>query len=1308
MTRHPATEMGAWPSLSLEGNLITPAMAARIGNPRDDAATRTSYGVRQGLTIREDISTAFRVGQSHWDEVDRRQYPSLSATQRFARGFLAEAFGFHDLAPAHGAVSFIVGERVPVVVVPPGEDLDRRSPTLSTDRSRSAAFALQDWLNHHDHALWGLVTNGVRVRLLRDNASLTRPAHIEADLKGMFSNEDVASFAAFWLLIHRSRFGRAGAPATDCLLEQWREEGARLGEAARDRLAAQVREALKVLGSGVLGANRDLARQLTSGHIPLTDWFNELLHLVYRLIFLMVAEDRNLLHPTRSTAAARELYGEGYSLTTLRRNCLRPATWDKHHDRYEGMKVVFRALAGGEARLALPALGGLFDPGRLPHLETARLPNNAFMAALYHLGWLPERSGRVPVNWRAMETEELGSVYESLLELQPQLAGDGPRLEFAAEASERKGNQRKTTGSYYTPDSLVQALLDSALDPVLDSTEAEAADPAAALLELSILDPACGSGNFLLGAARRLATRVAHIRADGTPGLDEFRSALRDVARCCLHGVDKNPMAVELARVALWIETVTPGLPLGFLDEQIRCGDSLLGLVDLSVLADGIPDAAYKPLTGDHKAAAKRYKKLNQDVRDRGQGSLALDTLDQEGFMPAMKPLALTFSRLRHLGEDTVGQIKAKAQRFQDLRQTPDFQRARAAADLYVAAFLLPKTVAAPAPAATTVPTTNELWQILRNQEPPAMESARQAAAAARAFHWPLEFPDVMAQGGFDVVLGNVPWEMMQLDPREFFVSRAPEITDAPNMAARNRLIAKLEKDRPHLHQEFLRARLGVDGSQSFVHGSGRFPLTSHGRINLAPLFAETSLSLLCDADGGRVGLVLPTGIITDSFTQYFSRHILENNQVVSIYDFENRAKLFPAVASGQKFCLLTMGNCGREADFIFFVTAVDQLKDQRRHFTLSGDDIALINSNTRTCPLFRSATDAELTKKIYHRVPILIDEELGNKGNLWGISFKLMFMMNTDSHLFRTAAELSDGGWDRNGSGWVWPEGTNPQSAPEPQRSHRYVPLYEAKMAHQFDHRWATYGEAGKTMDATPDQKADPHWEPDPRYWVPVEEVTARLAAKGWTRSWLLGYRGIARVTDERTMIAGIIPPVACGNSYCLMMPVQDGHLCGALLANMNALVTDFVTRQKAGGTNLNFFIVKQIPILSPNFYSPERLAFVRPRVLELIYTSHALASFAQDLGHGGPPFPWDEQRRARLRAELDAFYARAYGLSRDELRYVLDPADVMGVDYPSETFRGLKKNEIKAHGEYRTQRLVLAAWDDLEASGGFAALGL
>jgi hypothetical protein len=498
MARKPVVDMSAWPSLSLEGNLIAPAMVASVDRREASEQTEVDYHIRKGLTIREEISTAFRVGQSHFDTFAKIANPSADATRRFIKAFLQETFGFDDLAPADGALSFIAGGRVPIVVVPPSDEkLDRRSATLPTDRTRSPAFALQDHLNEHDETLWGLVTNGTLIRLMRDNASLTRPAYIEADLSQIFTNEDAASFAVLWLLIHRTRFGVTATPATDCALERWRDAGSKEGEVARDRLAVQVQIALKVLGSGFLEANPDLRDKLKSGEINLTEWFNELLRLVYRLIFLMVAEDRNLLHPEKAKTDARKLYAEGYSLAALRAQCYRAASWDKHHDRYEGIKIVFHALANGQDALALPALGGLFSDDKLPHLETARLRNRAFMEALYRLSWLDQKTGMVPVNWRAMETEELGSVYESLLELQPQLGDDGKTLLFASEAAEQKGNQRKTTGSYYTPDSLVQALLDTALDPVLDKTEAEADDPAKALLKLSVIDPACGSGHFL-------------------------------------------------------------------------------------------------------------------------------------------------------------------------------------------------------------------------------------------------------------------------------------------------------------------------------------------------------------------------------------------------------------------------------------------------------------------------------------------------------------------------------------------------------------------------------------------------------------------------------------------------------------------------------------------------------------------------------------------------------------------------------------------------------------------------------------------
>lgn len=1053
MARKPVTDLSAWPSLTLEGNLIAPAMVAKIAAPKDDEDTRKSYGIRKGLSIRDEISTAFRVGQSHFDAFRRLEKPSADATRRFMRDFLAETLGFDDLASHEGAVSLLAGGRVPIVVIPPAEEkLDRKSPTLSTDRSRSAAFALQDYVNESDDALWGLATNGTVLRLMRDNASLTRPAFIEADLSQIFTNEDAASFSILWLLFHRTRFGNEGAPATDCDLERWRDAGAKEGEASRDRLAGQVKLALKVLGSGFLEANPDLAKRLQSGDIPLTGWFNELLRLIYRLIFLMVAEDRNLLHPSKAPAAARKLYAEGYSLSALRALCTRGATWDRHHDRFEGIKIVFRALADGEETLALPALGGLFAADQLPHLGTARLRNRAFMEALYRLSWLADKSGMVPVNWRSMETEELGSVYESLLELQPQLGSDGRSLIFASDAAEQRGNQRKTTGSYYTPDSLVQALLDTALDPVLGQTEAQSDDPAKAILKLSIIDPACGSGHFLLAAARRIATRLARIRAEGTPSTEDFRHALRDVARCCIHGVDRNPMAVELTKVALWIETVDPGLPLGFFDAQIRCGDALLGVFDLKVLEDGIPDAAYKPLTGDDKDTAKYYAQANKGAKG-GQGELNLGGSGWQ--MPDTKPLAVDFSGFRDLPEETVTQIGAKAKRFEELRQKAEFTRVQTAADLYVAAFLLPKTGGAPTnPAQRTVPTTEELWQVLNQGKlRESMAAAPDAARRARAFHWALEFPDVMQRGGFDVVLGNPPWERIKVQEHEFFASRDPLIGGEKSAKARSALIAILH-DAPagsierKLYNEFEGARREAEAISSFVLLSGddrgRFPLCGRGDVNTYALFAE--LFDRAKTDGGRAGIIVPTGIATDALTAPFFAYLVSKERLSQIIDFDNRLPLFPGVHRMFKFSLLTVGDCEAEATFAFFLNDPTQMAESERKFSLKPNEIAILNPNTKTAPVFRSKADAKLTVSVYRRAPVLIDQTKPTDGSPWGITHASTFFdMTRDARFFRAAKELQSGGADQKGN--LWLSKTTGKEA--------FLPLFEAKMLHIYDHRW-------------------------------------------------------------------------------------------------------------------------------------------------------------------------------------------------------------------------------------------------------------
>jgi len=1278
MARKPITDMSAWPSLSLEGNLIAPAMIAKIDQRAAPEQAPEDYSVRKGLTIREEISTAFRVGQSHFDAFAKIETPTQDATRRFVSGLFKETFGYDDLAAAEAPIALIASGRVPFVVVPTSETLDRRSPTLSIDRSRSPAFALQDYLNDKDEALWGIVTNGTHLRLMRDNASLTRPAYIEADLAQIFSNEDIASFAVLWLLIHRSRFGNEGAPATDCPLERWRETGSKEGEVARDRLADQVQIALKVLGSGFLEANPDLSTKLKSGEVNLTEWFNELLRLVYRLIFLMVAEDRNLLHPSNAKTDARSLYAQGYSLAALRKQCYRAATWDKHHDRYEGVKIVFNALAHGQPALALPALGGLFADDRLPHLETARLRNKAFMEALYRLSWLSDKTGMVPVNWRAMETEELGSVYESLLELQPQLGDDGKTLVFASEAAEQKGNQRKTTGSYYTPDSLVQALLDTALDPVLDKTEPEK------LLKLTVIDPACGSGHFLLAAARRIATRLARHRAEGTPALSDFRHALRDVARSCLHGVDRNPMAVELTKVALWIETVDPGLPLGFFDAQIRCGDALLGVFDLKVLEDGIPDAAYKPLTGDDKDAAKYYKKANQDAKG-GQGGFDFGT--GQVAMPEMKPMALDFSGFRDLPEDTVEQIGAKAKRFKELRKKQGFVRATAAANLYVAAFLLPKVGGAPAgPSARTVPTTEELWMALnQGKMRQAMIDAPKAARRARAFHWPLEFPDVMQRGGFDVVLGNPPWDKIQAEEQSFFASREPDISAATGQK-RKRMIEGLRATNPKLHSEFEEYKRNIGALDLFAKNSGRYRLTGKGKLNTYALFSELNSNLLTPL--GRCGIIVPIGLVTDDTTKEFFGGMLKANRLVSVLGFENEEFIFPSVHHAFRFINLTLSGSEltQPTVYSFFNRNVRDIQNPKRIYGLTSNEVITINPNTENAPIFRSKTDAELNLRIYRDVPVFINDQLDQ--NAWDANIRRMFNPTDDSDLF----------------------------SEDPSRFKDPIPLYEAKMIHQFDHRFGSYlGQTeaqrrqGKLPETTPDEHADPNFRIQHKNWM--ERSVAEAAISSQTNSeWYISFRDITNAASYKTVICCILPrfPTVdpCRNIF---LGESTGALdASCLLACLNSIVFDYLARQKVSGNHLAIFIFKQIPVLPAERLSVAQTQFVAARVLELTYTDNLMAPFARDLGHDGPPFAWDEDRRALLRADLDAFYARAYGLTRDELRYILDPADVKGPDYPSETFRVLKEKEIRQHGEYRTRRLVLAAWDRMEANGEFTAMGM
>ena len=1306
-------------TLSIEGGLFTAEWLAKVSAQQAAMQSDADYGVRAGFNLREEIGFAWRSAQTLWRHFDQaRQQPNADSwgiSQHFATELLRQCFAFNlnkHTAPVviderNYPVQFsALDGHVPIVISPHDEAkaLDVAHERLGDNSGervgkRSAFGLLQESLNAMPDALWGVATNGLQLRIARDNASLTRPAWVEVDLERLFSEERYADFSVMWLLLHASRFGSTGSISTDCALEQWRNACREQGTRARETLRGGVEAALLELGQGFVShpANTSLREALATGTLCSHEYLRELLRLVYRQIFLLTVEEREILHRNDADPGAVALYADGYSLRRLRERAVRRSAHDRHGDLWQALKQVWIGLGVGGPLLALSPLGGLFESNHCPSLDACKLENRFLLSALFHLAWLrPEANAPLTrVNWRDMGPEELGSIYESLLELVPMLSNEHRQFSFHTGAATR-GNARKTSGSYYTHDSLVQVQLESALEPVIASTlesHPVGQDAVDALLAISVIDPACGSGHFLLAAARRIAGHLARVRAQmrdaqlensGQPTPDDYRHALRDVVTHCVYGVDMNPMALELARMALWLEGYTPDAPLGFIDHHFQLGNGLLGVMDPKIILDGVPDTAFTALTGDDTALCRDLKRRNRTertgllrMREAASFSQSLQSMD-------MSATALPLQQLDVLSDESLAEIAFKRQAYERLQKDAWSDGLSLALNLYCASYLLPKHGTE---TDTDVPTTQDVMNALLGQ--PVAERKKQAACnlAKRVplLHWRLGFAQVFARGGFTVILANPPWERMKLQEEEYFAERAPAVAEARNKAERERAIRALGLSAPgsperRIYDDFNAAKQIAEAGSVFCHGP-RYPLTGTGDVNTYALFAETALQILHPL--GRAGLVLPSGIATDDSTSAFFGEI-SKGRIIQFVDFENREGLFAGVHRSYKFCLLTIGTAVA-ARFAFFLGNTEQLKDPRRSFTLTAEDIARLNPNTRTCPVFRSQKDAEITSSIYKRVPVLWDENKPD-GNPWSIKFMTVFHMSADSGLFRDGRHKD--------------ELTNP------------VPLYESKYIHLFDHRWATCIEGSdESRDFSDLEKANITNVVLPRYWVESSVVETRIADKNWSKNWLLGFRNTCRSTDERTTIAGVFPRAGCGNNFPLILPtVQNDALVAAFVGNLSALCFDFVARQKLGGTAMNYFYIKQFPVLPPGAYSTEQLQAIVPRVVELIYTSNDITSFYLDVvqvcsiadTRSGPdrgqPWRWNPERRAILRAELDAIYAHMYGMSREDLQYILDPSEVMGADYPSESFRVLKDKEIRHFGEYRTQRLVLEAWEKLE----------
>ncbi|MEU5929718.1 DNA methyltransferase [Streptomyces antimycoticus] len=1348
-------------AVRVEGRLFTADLLARVaaGDRELPGCAPADYGLYRGERIGDAAGRAWAAltGAYRAFRADLARLPGeKSATTLTRRAWLLRLFtelGYGPLS-ADGVVVEHPGrderlhashrwqEHLPVHLLAWGKPLDRK-----VGNRRAPQSVLQELLNVSPGHLWGILSNGQLLRLLRDSTSLAGSAYLEFDLEAIFDNDQYADFVLLYSLLHASRFelvakprkrrrgrkspeadepetpesyaeewtdeeededsaasaapgqGALGedtdddpdAPAltpADCRIEWLRAHSVETGLRARDHLRDQVADALAVLGTGFLDANQHLSGAVArGGQEALEEFHHELLRLIYQLIFLFVAEDRGILLDPEDTSevnSARKRYMDYFSTRRLRRIAFR-RPGDRNTDLWPALCRVLDALGtnGGAPALALPGLGGLYFRGdeksasatRLGSAEPlrgAKLSNDRLLDAVRLLCRVQDKQHRWQrVDYRHLGADELGSVYESLLELRPRRAAQPERFWVQNLA----GNKRKTTGAYYTPVTVIEKLLDEALDPVIEHFATGAPRN---LLDLRFVDPACGSGHVLVAAARRIAHRYAELdTGDPEPAPERVRTAFAEVVRHCVHGVDINPMAVEIAKVSLWLESLEPGRPLAFLDDRVKVGNALLGTTP-KLVAGGLPDGAFKKLAGDDGKIITRLKATNKRERAGGKGTQT---------SIGLSPLRVGTSKLRQEAEKLARQaadgsladIREQARRYKNfVKKSDERRRHQRVADAWCAAFLWPKYEGAPAAVTSTT-----LVHIAEGGalHPDGEETLKNIASRNQFFHWYLEFPRVFQveddqsddhnpdtgwQGGFDCVLGNPPWERVKIQEKEWFASRDETIADAPNAHERKQLIVALGEsedavDRDH-YDQFQVALREAAGTTLMLRHSDIFPLTGHGDVNTYAVFAERARTLL--APEGLSGLVLPTGIATDLTTARFFGDLVERRQLVTVLDMENEEKLFPDVTNRYSFCLFTVSGPGRRqerARLAFRARRPDQL--DARTFELDAKGFRDINPNTRTSPVCDSPEHLEVLRGIHERVPVLWARKgMGGERNYWGMRFMRMFDMASDSKRFLTDESLIADGWERMGTTFV-------------NENERALPLYEGKFVHHYDARFATYENATQAqinkgtlprLDTATHQ--DPYAVPLPRYWVSEGLVDARLAAEHplkpeteWPYDWLMGWRDVCRASDERTVIASVGPRTAVGHKFPLLLAKESPEL---LLANLSSRVLDFSARQKYAGASLTYFVLEQLPVLAPDNYAKPApwlageppAVWIRNRVLELTYTSHELAPFARHLGDEGAPFVWDDERRFLMRAELDAAYFHLYEVSEDEAALVLD----------------------------------------------------
>ena len=1171
---------------------------------------------------------------------------------------------------------------------------------------------------------WGILTNGGVWRLYDHRARPRASGYFETELAEALQSGNEDGLRLFYLLLRRSSFTpQRGATAS--FLETALAEGRRHEQQVAQDISGTVFERVfpALVRALAAAADEDLPAVREAALI-----------FLYRLLFVLYAEDRGLL-PVNDTRY--EDYGLRKPVRehVARRMDAGAVFSDTASSYYDHLMTLCGLIDRGDASIGLPPYnGGLFSAEAAPLLGKVRLSDASVAPIVYDLSHAETAGGRRFVNYRDMSVQQLGSIYERLLEREPVRDDDGKIV------VRPNSYARKDSGSFYTPQELVDLIVDRTLKPLAEErlaafeqkaaalkgdrrpkpereAELRALDPAEAVLDLKVLDPAMGSGHFLVTAVDFLSDYVAELVEDtpvvpewldgeyASPLLDRVAAIRRDildrarqsdwvideaqltdqailrrmVLKRCIYGVDKNPLTVELAKVSLWLHSFTVGAPLSFLDHHLRRGDSLVGMRVLEARGElrrlgGL--FAQSAIAGAEAATAsmQRIEEMSDaDVAEvRESASLFREveatTADLRGLLDFLCGL-----RWLTAGMKTRERKSFEAPLADTLGRHPD--------DAY--------GLLANGPAAA-------LDGDASNSEFEGLWSDATSIADREGFlHWEVAFPgvwhrwqDARPAGGFDAVIGNPPWDRIKLQEVEWFATRDRELALAPTAAARRTGIRRLRAAGSPLADEFDAAKRRADRMGQLVRGSGHYPLLGGGDINLYSLFVERAMGLV--KPDGFVGLLTPSGIYADKTAAKFFKSISTVGRVSGLFDFENRKIFFKDVHASFKFCALVFGGEERrfaETRCAFFLHDVRTIDDPDRCFPLAPDDFARVNPNTGTAPVFRTRRDAEITRRIYERHRILVDRSGSRLRRAWPVRYVRMLDMANDSGLFRTAEQLDSlGFYPVQGNRWK-------------KGDELYLPLYQGRMIHQFDHRAnsvsvnpeSTYNPY-VSEEVTTEQHIDPDFRPQSQYWVPAEDVEDVLSGQ---RRYTLGFRDIARPTDIRTVISAVVPEVGCGHTLPVLLPVNDRfdvESTACFLGNLNTFGFDYVARQKVQGTHLTWYTVEQLPVIAAEDYG--RLfggvtarELVRDHVLRLTYTAHDMAPFARDLGHDGPPFAWDEEGRRHLRGRLDALYFHLYGISRDDAGYILS------------TFPIVRRQDEAAFGRYRTRDLILAYMNALAA---------